>query len=299
MLLAVLASGCRDSGATDSDNLDIGNAQGGIPNLTTKLPPSGPLVWDWQIGAATDKDISVPAGVKLLDLDGFTTSAQTVTRLKAQGIYTVCYINAGSYEPYRPDAARYPASLKLHRDPDWPDEFFVDVSDVFRPNSVLATILNDRLAMCRAKGFDAVEPDNLQNDENVPGGQITLQQQLDFNGWIADAAHAHNLAVFQKNGPDKILLRDRTGKLMVDKFDAILNEECRTQSECQALTEYTKRGKLALNVEYLSDSSINDTAPSTFLAACPEYADLNLSELLRDRNLAGGQMSSYQRTVCP
>ena len=50
------------------------------------------------------------------------------------------------------------------------------------------------------KGFDALEPDNLQNDENVSGGKITTQQQIDFNGWVADQAHAAGLAVFQKNG---------------------------------------------------------------------------------------------------
>ena len=47
-----------------------------------------------------------------------------------------------------------------------------------------------------------------------------------FNGWVANAAHAAGLAVFQKNGPDKILLTDRSLMMMVDKFDGILNEEC-------------------------------------------------------------------------
>lgn len=253
-----------------------------------KWPPTGKVPWDWQIGASSDRAVTVAPGVKLLSLDGFTVTAAKVAALKAQGIYTVCYINAGSYEPWRPDAPRYPESLKIQRDADWPDEAFLDVTDVFRPNSVLAGILIDRLKMCAGKGFDALEPDNLQNDENVTGGRITTQQQIDFNGWIADRAHEQGLAVFQKNGPDKILLRDRTGKMMVEKFDGILNEQCQEYSECASLAEYTKRGKLALNVEYRRRVVLN----------CSLMAKHGINALKKDLGLVGGTMRGYLRETC-
>ncbi|GGL81601.1 endo alpha-1,4 polygalactosaminidase [Deinococcus aerolatus] len=252
------------------------------------LPSTGKVDWDWQIGASSDSAIRVASDVKLIDIDGFTASAAKVAELKKQGLYTVCYIDAGSYEPGRPDSGRYPSYLKIQQDPDWPAEYFLDVTDVFRPNSVLAGILTDRMKMCRDKGFDALEPDNLQNDENVRGGRITTQQQIDFNGWIADQAHLHGLAVFQKNGPDKILLRDRTGKMMVDKFDGILNEECQQFGECGPLAEYTRRGKLALNVEYRSGASLN----------CTLMAQLGVNAIKKDLNLAGATMGGYLRETC-
>ncbi|OLV18237.1 ring canal kelch-like protein [Deinococcus marmoris] len=253
-----------------------------------KLPPAGKVAWDWQIGASTDSAIKVAADVKLIDLDGFTVSAAKVAELKRQGLYTVCYIDAGSYEPGRPDSARYPDYLKIQQDPDWPAEYFLDVTDVFKPNSVLASILIDRMKMCKSKGFDALEPDNLQNDENVRGGRITTQQQIDFNGWIADQAHGQGLAVFQKNGPDKILLRDRTGKMMVDKFDGILNEECQQFGECGPLAEYVKRGKLALNVEYSRNKALD----------CNLMAQLGVNALKKDLSLVGSTMGSYLRETC-
>lgn len=252
------------------------------------LPSPGKVGWDWQIGASSDSAIKVASDVKLIDIDGFTASAAKVAELKKQGLYTVCYIDAGSYEPGRPDSARYPSYLKIQQDPDWPAEYFLDVTDVFKPNSVLAGILTDRMKMCRDKGFDALEPDNLQNDENVHGGRITTQQQIDFNGWIADQAHLHGLAVFQKNGPDKILLKDRTGKMMVDKFDGILNEECQQFGECGPLAEYTRRGKLALNVEYRSGASLN----------CTLMAQLGVNAIKKDLNLAGATMGGYLRETC-
>ena len=256
------------------------------PTTGVTLPPTGLIGWDWQIGASGDSAVSMPAGAKLIDLDGFNTSAAKVAELKNKGYYTVCYIDAGSWEPGRPDSALYPAYLKIQQDPDWPSEYFLDVTDVFKSGSALAPILQARFKMCKDKGFDALEPDNLQNDENVSGGRITTQQQIDFNGWVADQAHAAGLAVFQKNGPDKILLKDRTGKMMVEKFDGILNEECQQYSECGPLAEYTRRGKLALNVEY-----------STALS-CATYTSLGVSAMKRDLGLVSPGMSGYQRQSC-
>ena len=252
-----------------------------------RLPPAGTLAWDWQIGAETEAKVAVPAGVTLMDLDGFETSAAKVAELKAQGIYTVCYLNAGSYESYRPDSAEYPESLKIQTDPNWPDESFVDIRDVFREGSVLAGILDRRLAMCADKGFDAVEPDNLQNDQNVTSGVITRQDQLDFNGWLADRAHAHGLAIFQKNGPDYVLQADRQGRLMVDLFDGTLNESCQRYRECGPLAEYVRRGKLALNVEYRK-ADLN----------CAAMNSLGVNSIFKDLYLVGKLQKAYKRVSC-
>jgi len=251
------------------------------------LPPTKNVVWDWQIGASSDSAIGLPGGANLIDLDGFTVSAGKVAALKSQGVYTVCYLDVGSYEPGRPDSAQYPSYLKLQQDPDWPAEYFLDINDVFKDNSVLASILTARMQMCKTKGFDAVEPDNLQNDENVSGGRITAQQQLDFNSWVADRAHAAGLAVFQKNGPDKILQTDSSGKAMVDKFDGILNEQCQEYGECAPLAEYTRRGKLALDVEYRK-SPLN----------CTLMQVNGIVALRKDLGLVGQTMSGYLRESC-
>jgi uncharacterized repeat protein (TIGR01451 family) len=277
---------------------------------TINLPPTGKIGWDWQIGASGDSNVTIPAGVTLLDLDGFNISANKITSLKAQGIYTVCYIDTGSYEDGRPDSSLYPAYLKIFKDTQW-NEWFLDVSDVFRPiqpagtqlinnqwvdasgkpltglptAGAFALLLEARFKMCADKGFDALEPDNLQNDENA-GGKVSLQQQLDFNGWVADTAHAYGLAAFQKNGPDKVLGKDKTGKMMVEKFDGILNEECQQFGECGPLAEYVKRGKLALNTEYAGSLD------------CTLSNSLVINSIMKDLNLTGGNMSGYKRQSC-
>lgn len=267
-----------DGGTPDS-------AEAGTPSV--RVPPAGAIVWDWQIGASTEASVAPPPGARLLDVDLFELSASAVASLKSKSIYTVCYLNAGSWQPGLPDSNQYPDYLKLQQDPDWPGEYFLDITDVFKPDSALARILRARLALCKSKGFDGVEPDNLQNDENVSGGRITRQEQIDFNGWIADAAHAAGLGVLQKNGPDKILVSDRTGRLLVDKFDGILNEECQAYDECPPLAEYVKRGKLALNVEY------------TGALDCNLSHALNINSIKKDLGLVGAQDRGYAYAACP
>lgn len=267
--------------------LEVLSAQTLTSPTSYKRPPAGRLGWDLQLGASTESKVTLPNTVRLIEVDGFGTSAQTVADLKAKGAYVVCYINAGSYESYRPDSGLYPNSLKLQTDPDWPDESFLDIRDVFRSGGVLADILKNRIDMCKAKGFDAVDPDNLQNDENITSGVITRQDQLNFNGWLTDTAHRAGLAIFQKNGPDRILQRDKLGRLMVDLFDGIVNEQCGQYKECAALAAYVERGKPALNVEYRAK----------FLN-CAESAGLGINSMLKDLNLVGMQQKAYKRTAC-
>jgi hypothetical protein len=49
--------------------------------------------------------------------------------------------------------------------PDWPGEHWLDV----RRLDVLGPILERRLDLCRQKGFDAVEPDNVDAYANDSG----------------------------------------------------------------------------------------------------------------------------------
>ena len=250
-------------------------------------PPTGKLIWDWQI-SASDAQIIPPSGAKLMDVDGFNTSAAKVAALKKQGIYMVCYLDVGSWEKNRPDSAQYPASTKLKKDPDW-DEYFLDIREVQQPYSKLAPILNSRFAMCKAKGFDAVEPDNLQNAENATGSGLTMADQFAFDAWVADHVHAHDLAVFQKNDPDQVLSRAPDGRQLVDLFDAILNEQCQQYGECAGLSEYTKRGKLALDTEY----------PKKKRAALPKLNCTSVpNAIARDLLLTGPSMTGYRRASC-
>jgi hypothetical protein len=266
-----------------------GSASGTGTGSSGWKPSSTPTIhWDWQIGASADTAIIPPAGSQMIDVDGFNVSAQKVAALHAAGLRVVCYLDVGSYEPGRPDSADYPAVLKLSGDPDWPGEWFLDTRDVFKSGSVLASILNKRFQMCKDKGFDAVEPDNLDNWA-ANNKILTEQDQVDFDGWVADSVHALGISVALKNCPELVTKVDRTNQRLVDKFDFELDEQCQEYSECGSFTEFTKAGKAIFDVEYKTGLTLN----------CAQFASLSINALKKDLDLIGAGDSGYLRLTCP
>lgn len=195
-------------------------------------PPKS-LTWYWQL-QGTPKIQPVQAS----DFDGFDNSAATVAKFHAAGQKAICYIDVGTWENWRSDAGKFPASVKGATN-GWPGERWLDVRQI----ATLAPIMSARFQMCAAKGFDAVEPDNMDGWENSTGFPISGAQQIAYNKWVAQAVHAVGLAVFQKNDPEQ------AGSLQ-PSFNGVIDEQCNQYTECNLLTPYLTAGKPVLDAEY-------------------------------------------------
>lgn len=206
-------------------------------------------------------DTSVRADV--YDVDGFTTSAATVAALHAKGRRVVCYVNAGAYEDFRPDRGAYPKGM-LGKGNGWEGERWVDV----RRLATLRAILGKRFDLCRSKGFDAVEPDNVDGYQNDTGFPLTAAEQLAFDRMVAGLAHARGLAVGLKNDLDQI------PQLLPD-FDFAVDEQCAQYRECAELTPFVKAGKAVFEAEYALPLS----------GFCPQAARLRFSAVLKHLSL--------------
>jgi hypothetical protein len=196
--------------------------------------PPQRLTWYWQLQGRVDNSRPVAA----YDIDGFGNSSAEVARLHAAGRRVVCYIDAGTWENWRPDASRFPRSV-LGRSNGWPGERWLDIR---RP--VVRRLIARRTAgQCKAKRFDGVEFDNVDGYSNRTGFSITASDQLQFNRWLASTAHASGLAVFQKNDGEQVRQLQRY-------FDGELSESCRVYAECSAYRPYLSAGKPVLDAEY-------------------------------------------------
>jgi hypothetical protein len=196
-------------------------------------PPAHPT-WYWQLQGKIDD--SVPAAI--YDIDGFATSASEVAKLHALDRHVVCYIDAGTWENFRPDKGKFPRAV-LGRPNGWPGERWLDI----RQLPVLEPIMTARFRMCAQKGFDAVEPDNIDGFENDTGFHITAGQQLRYDEWIAQEVHSLGLAVFEKNDPEQ-------AHTLEPYFDGVLDEQCNQYHECSSFAPYLRAGKPVLNAEY-------------------------------------------------
>ena len=196
--------------------------------------PAPGLTWQWQLTGRIDT--SVDADV--FDIDGFDASKSVVNKLHAQGKKVICYISAGSWEDWRPDADQFPASV-LGRNNGWPGEKWLDI----RQRSILMPIMRKRMRMCKRKGFDAVEPDNIDGYANRTGFPLTATDQKRYNKALARAAHKLGLAIGLKNDVEQ-------AKALEPYFDFAINEECFEWDECEALFPFIRHGKAVFHAEY-------------------------------------------------
>ena len=196
--------------------------------------PSPGTAWQWQLQGRVKPEPDVP----VYDVDGFDTPADTVAELKRHGGRAVCYLSVGAWEDWRPDADQFPPDV-LGSSNGWSGERWLDIRRI----DVLGPVLRQRIAMCADKGFDAVEPDNVDGYANRTGFSLTYEDQLAFNRWIADAVHQRGMSVALKNNLDQV-------PDLVDVYDFAVNEQCFEYDECDALLPFTEQGKAVLHVEY-------------------------------------------------
>jgi glycosyl hydrolase family 114 len=207
----------------------------------------------WQIELS-----SVPsppfARVAVIESDGFDTPASVVTALHRShpGRGAVCYIDAGTWEDWRPDAGRFPKDLLGKNDGGWPGERWLDIA---RIGGALGQVMRARAAMCKDKGFDAVDFDNVDGYSNDTGFSLTAGQQLRYDVFLANTAHRLGLSVALKNDLPQI-------PVLVRYFDFAVSEQCFQYHECLSsqnggygLDEFTRAHKAVFEIEYSLERS--------------------------------------------
>ena len=208
------------------------------PRTGAQWVPAKNLTWYWQLAGTVDHSKAVGA----YDIDAVGNAPGDIQALHAQGKKVICYISAGTYEPGRPDSGQ----LAPYGGSDvsgWPGEKWLDV----RQQGV-RDIMAARIKMCADKGFDGLEPDNVDGYSNASGFPLTAADQLSYNRFLANTAHAAGLAIFQKNDGAQ-------APELEPSFDGVVSEECNQYGECGAFSPYLQNGKPVLNAEYGSSMS--------------------------------------------
>ena len=222
--------------------------------------PAPNTSWQWQLTGTLDQTVNVA----MYDIDLFNNSAAVVSSLHAQGRKVVCYMSAGSWEDFRPDASRFPDSVKGKALDGFPNERWLDIRNL----AVLGPIMEARLDLCKSKGFDGVEPDNVDGYANPTGLPLAPADQIRYNTWLASAAHSRGLSVGLKNDLNQ-------AAELQPLFDWALNEQCFQYKECSSLVPFVNAGKAVFQVEY-------SLAASQF---CPQANAMNFNSLRKNLNL--------------
>jgi hypothetical protein len=162
-----------------------------------------------------------------------------VRELHSEDRKAICYLDVGSWESYRPDRNDFPKSVIGKRYQGFPDERWMDIRRIHK----IAPPLKKRFDMCRRKGFDAVEPDNVNGFTNPTGFPLTASDQLRFNHWVARQVHSRGMSVALKNDPEQ-------AKQLVGSFDFAVVEQCFQYHECGRFSPFVEAGKAVFEAEY-------------------------------------------------
>ncbi len=206
-----------------------------------------PMRWDWQIGRVTPLQRTGPRAVDIYDIDGHLTTAAEVDKIHSSWQAATlphpkvfCYLDL-AWEDYRPDASpteyggSFPAETLGNIYYGYPQERWVD----FRQLDALKPMLDARIQMCAAKGFDAVEFDDIDSFDppSTTGFHLTPGDAQNFLAWADNEVHSYGMTVLWKNSP----LLSWWGR---DYTDGAVVEECYVYKECFSFQNagYRSRG---------------------------------------------------------
>src|SRR5262245_47121821 len=152
------------------------------------LPPAH-AKFDYQIGGG----YAPPAGVRVVSRDHGD--------VPAAGLYNICYVNAFQAQPDTEsewgDLLLRDASGEIVYDEDW-GEALLDIRTAAKRERIAANV-GGWIDECRAKGFQAVEPDNYDSYTRAPDNLLTAGQAQAYIKLLSAHAHRKNLAIAQKN----------------------------------------------------------------------------------------------------
>jgi hypothetical protein len=247
----------------------------GVARAVTPPPANGSF--DYQLGGA----YPLPAGTQIVTRDR--------TASPEPGVYSICYVNAFQTQPEQLKWWRaHHSSLLLKRrgrevqDPGWPGEVLLDTSSAHR-RAGIARVLGAWIDGCARKGFQAVEPDNLDTWTRSKG-RLTSSDNFALARRLISRAHRAGLAIAQKNAAEKTASGRRAG------FDFAVAESCQVYDECDAYTN--AYGAEVLEVEYADEGGERN-----FAAACQARGDA-ISINYRDRDLVSPDDSAYVDRAC-
>jgi hypothetical protein len=233
--------------------------------------------FDYQIGGS----YRPLAAVRVVDRDR--------TAKPATGVYNICYVNAFQTQAEQDHwwKKHHPQLLLRDRkghpveDPGWPGELILNTASR-SSRTGLAKIEDRWLNGCKTKGFDAVEPDNL--DSNTRSHHLlTRADNFAFAKLLIRHADRVGLAIAQKNSAEQ----SKRGKAA--GFDFAIAEECQVYNECGRYTKYY--GAEVFEIEY------TDNGRAAYRKACRTRGS-QMSIILRDRDVTPRGSTRYRYQAC-
>jgi hypothetical protein len=240
----------------------------GVQAQNTVWRPRPGTTFQWQL-TGQPIDTSVLASAYIIDL--YANDASVVKDLVGRGRKVICYINFGVREDFLPDKDAFP---QVAIGKPWNGSSNSRWLDIRKVDQFVVAI-RARLDLCKDKGFDAVAPDNIDAYKNDSGFDLTGDDQLKFNRFLANEAHTRGLSIGLHNDADQ-------AEDLGPWFDWALTEDCFSQGWCEKMEAFTKSGKAVFMIEYAEKIGLQKFQ----LEVCTLAKTLRFTALLKPQDLS-------------
>lgn len=239
-----------------------GNERWIFQNYETTLANGGLILdTDWN-RALTPGFVVIPLYSSDPDVDPLST--KDIDRYHEQNIRVVCSVVAGYWDRNAPDSIDFSPSMIGRSVWGDADRRWLDVR-----NTGVRDLIATRIAVAASIGCDAIDASYLELWYQNTGFFITYGDQLAFNRFLADAAHALGLAIALHNTTQQI-------NDLVGWYDFAIAEGCLEAGECKLYAPFQALGKPVFHVEYVG---------MTYeMHVCRAGRDLGFNTIIKDRS---------------
>jgi hypothetical protein len=175
----------------------------------------------------------------VIALDLYETPPAMIEYFHANGKKVICYINVGAWEEYRSDARLFSRGVIGNAYDGWEGEFWLDISRY----EIFADLISARFDLAASKGCDGIDADNINGYQQNTGFEISFDDQVVYNLWIATLAHKRGMSIGLKNNHSQL---DK----LIDSFDYAIIEDCAVFGECGWYAPFIQQGKAVFQIEY-------------------------------------------------
>ena len=233
--------------------------------------------FEWRLDSISTDEVS-QYHCSIIDIDAFSATKELVDAFHARGIKVIAYVSVGTLENYRPDYALLPEEVIGSIYPEWPDERFLDIRAIEK----MKPFITSRFDMIMEKGFDGIEPDNIDIYGIDNDFDLTLNDAKLFCEWIIDEAHSRGLSIGQKNTEELV-------PLLYKEFDWALTEDAFDDNMEDAFSTYVANGKPVFSAEYTDRMNVAEFTAGV----CPKATQLKYFAFLKHRDLTKWTYDCY------
>ena len=254
----VVRNHSSSASVTDAGGLDAGH---------TQMRPA--IDVSWQVQLSGNFDASIDVALYYIDLDNLTSTERTA--LSNSGRHLACYVSAGSYEPWRPDAALFPATVIGNALADYPDEHWLDIR-----STAVTSLMVARLDQFVSSGCNSVAVANVTTSGENTGFDVTATDQTNYLAWLSNEIHRRGLLAGLATAEDRL-------GAMEPLFDWAYAQSCWVDNHCSDYGPFITAAKAVLAVEF-GDAT---TAPTI----CSGVAGTGVDLLIKPQDLGASRVA--------